>query len=123
MKKILCVIFILNTYLLYAIGANICVGIQNKQTNYYKHPDFYITLNIWQDIYKLRIYGSIENEFSHIGDLRFRPQQDYYTIGASYDFSFAKIKLEHACYHPVMSWYRVEGINGGYTKFEVTIGD
>lgn len=108
---------------LYSVDSSVVVGIQHKTTDYFNHAELYIKINVWQDIYNLRIYGSFENEFSYIDRLVFRPKQDYYTIGASYDFSFAKIKLEHACYHPVMSWYRVEGINGGYTKFEVTIGD
>lgn len=43
------------------------------------------------------------------------------SVGASYDFDFATIRLEHMCMHPVVSQSSWSGLQGGYTKFEVQL--
>lgn len=47
------------------------------------------------------------------------PNQDYFTIGASYHFDNVSFKLEHMCQHPVDS---INGLHGGYNKVQITIG-
>jgi hypothetical protein len=106
---------------LYSIDSDVTFGYQYKKTDNFNHAEFYIRLNVWQDIGGLRLYGGIENEFSYIDKLMFAPRQDYYIIGASYAFDFVRLKLEHSCYHPVTTWGITNGINGGYTKFEVML--
>ena len=120
MKKILLIV-LFSTSLLYAIDVNVTFGYQYKLTNYHIHSPMYITLNIWQNINNLTIYGEYTNEFFHRNKLRFVPTQDFYTVGMKYKFTYMELKLEHQCYHPVTTWGITNGINGGYTKFEVKL--
>ena len=45
------------------------------------------------------------------------------SVGASYDFDFATIRLEHMSMHPVVSRSSWNGLQDGCTKFEIMIGD
>ena len=37
--------------------------------------------------------------------------------------AFIIIRAEHMCMHPVVSSNQWDGLQGGYTKFEIQIGD
>ncbi len=124
MKKLL-VMSIMATLLFYlpAITPYITFGIQDSNVGSYQQGQFYIDITLTQPIGNLNIYGNYRNEMnlSRIQPLRFAPTQDYYTVGASYSFPFATIRLEHMCMHPVVSQSSWSGLQGGYTKFEVQL--
>lgn len=126
MKKLL-VMSIMATLLFYlpAITPSITFGVQDSNVASYYLGKFYVDITLTQPIGNLSLYGNYRNEmnFSSWQPLRFAPTQDYYTVGASYNFEFATIRLEHMCMHPVVSQGKWSGLQGGYTKFEVTIGD
>lgn len=105
---------------LFAIETSLTLGYQLKLTNYHVHDPIYISIDLWQDIGDLTLYGNYTNEMSKsLDSWMFAPSQDYFTVGATYDFQAFKITAEHMCQHSVDD----KGIGGGYTKFEITIGD
>jgi hypothetical protein len=123
MKKLIVFISILLLSIsLFAIDTSLTLGYQHKITNYHVHDPIYISIDLWQDIGDLRLYGNYTNEMSKsLDSWMFSPSQDYYTVGASYTFPFATIRLEHMCMHPVVSQSSWSGLQGGYTKFEVQL--
>lgn len=127
MKKALCMLFILLMllYPCFAMHTSIKIGMQESRISYYQQGEYYIDITLTQLIGELSLYGNYRNEmnFAQWKPFRFAPVQDYYTVGASYDFEFATIRLEHMCMHPVVSQSKWNGLQGGYTKFEITIGD
>ena len=109
---------------IFAIDTSLTLGYQTKNTNYHIHDPIYISIDLWQDIGNLRLYGNYTNEMSKsLDSWMFSPSQDYYTVGASYTFPFATIRLEHMCMHPVVSQSSWSGLQGGYTRFEIQLGD
>ena len=125
MKKLLSFIAILLLSIsLFAIDTSLTLGYQHKITNYHVHDPIYISINLWQDIGNLRLYGNYTNEMSKSFDYwMFAPSQDYFTVGATYDFQAFRFSAEHMCQHSVVSGGVNNGLSGGYTKFEITIGD
>lgn len=124
MKKLL-VMSIMATLLFYlpAITPSLTFGIQDSNVASYHLGKFYVDITLTQPIGNLSLYGNYRNEmnFSSWQPLRFAPTQDYYTVGASYAFQFATIRLEHMCMHPVVSQSSWSGLQGGYTKLEVQL--
>lgn len=125
MKKLIVFLSILLLSIsLFAIDTSLTLGYQSKNTNYHIHDPIYISIDLWQDIGDFRIYGNYTNEMSrNTESWTFFPSQDYFIIGATYDFQAFKITAEHMCAHPVISGLWSNGLRGGYTKFEITIGD
>ena len=122
MKKLTALLAILLLSVsLFAIDTSVSLGYQERYTNSFEHAPYYISIDLWQDFNDLKIYGNYTNEFKDTDSWMFAPTQDYYTVGVSYDFGAIKLSAEHMCYHPVMSNWVVNGIQGGYTKLEVTI--
>ena len=122
MRKIFTLIVILSICLsLSAIDTSVSLGYQERYTNTFTHSPYYISIDLWQDFSDLKIYGNYTNEFKDTDSWTFAPTQDYFTVGVSYDFGAIKLSAEHMCQHPVMSNWVVNGIQGGYTKLEVTI--
>jgi S-adenosylmethionine synthetase len=106
-----------------AVEAGITLGYQKKKTNDFLHAPYYVSIDLYQDIGDLRLYGKYSNEMKKsVSTFMFVPFQDYFTIGASYQIKQITFCLEHMCQHPVVSKDLYEGISGGYTKFEVRIG-
>lgn len=123
MKKIVLIILLLSTMLsLYSINTSITLGYQERYTNDIIHAPIYISIDVSQDIGAFKLYGKYTNEMSKSADSwMFSPTQDYYMVGAEYDFDIFVLRAEHMCMHPVVSsgsWY---GLQGGYTRFEVQI--
>lgn len=124
MKKILALIAILLISIsVYAIDTSLTFGYQDKNTGAHIHDPIYISIDVWQDFGYMRLYGNYTNEMSKTASYTFAPSQDYYTVGLSYTFPFATIRLEHMCMHPVVSRSKWDGLQGGYTRFEITLGD
>lgn len=125
MKKYMFVLILFISFNLHAITPSIIFGIQDSTVASYKQGQFYIDITITQPIGNLNIYGNYRNEmnFAQWKPFRFAPVQDYYTVGASYDFDFATVRLEHMCMHPVVSQSSWSGLQGGYTRFEIQLGD
>ena len=123
MKKLLLLTIISLLFSLYAITPNVIFGVQDYTLNGREQGKFYVDITLTQPIGNLSLYGNYRNEmdFSRWKPFRFKPKQDYYTVGASYDFDFATVRLEHMCTHPVVSQSRWSGLQGGYTKFEVQL--
>ena len=123
MKKYMFVLILFISFTLHAITPSITFGIQDSTVGSYKQGQFYIDITLTQPIGNLSIYGNYRNEMnlSRLQPLRFAPTQDYYTVGASYTFPFATVRLEHMCMHPVVSHSQWSGLQGGYTKFEVQL--
>jgi hypothetical protein len=123
MKKYMLVLILFISFTLPAITPSVTFGIQNSIINLKQQGQFYIDITLIQPIGNLSIYGNYRNEMnlSRLQPLRFAPTQDYYTVGASYTFPFATIRLEHMCMHPVVSQSSWSGLQGGYTKFEVQL--
>ena len=126
MKKvclILC-IFGLSISSIFAIDTSLTLGYQEKITGYHIHDPIYVSIDIWQDIGDLRLYGNYTNEMRNsLDSWMFAPSQDYFTVGATYDFQAFRITAEHMCQHSVVSGGVNKGLSGGYTKFEITIGE
>ena len=122
-KNIVCILVICALNTLPAITPSITFGIQDGNVGSYRLGQFYIDITLIQPIGNLSIYGKYRNEMnlSRLQPIRFAPTQDYYTVGASYTFPFATIRLEHMCMHPVVSQSSWSGLQGGYTKFEVQL--
>ncbi len=122
-KNIACILVICALHTLPAITTSLTFGIQDGNVGSYRLGQFYIDITLIQPIGNLSIYGNYRNEMnlSQLQPIRFAPTQDYYTVGASYDFDFATIRLEHMCMHPVVSQSSWSGLQGGYTKFEVQL--
>ena len=120
-KNIVCILVICALNTLPAITPSITFGIQDSNVGSYRLGQFYIDITLTQPIGNLNIYGNYRNEMnlSQLHPIRFAPTQDYYTVGALYDFDFATIRLEHMCMHPVVSNNKWDGLQGGYTRFEV----
>ena len=124
MKKILAVIAILLVSIsIYAIDTSLTFGYQDKNTGAHIHDPIYISIDLWQDFGDMRLYGNYTNEMSKTASYTFAPSQDYFTIGITYDFKIFQITAEHMCQHPVVSHYDWGGLHGGYTRFEITLGD
>ena len=125
MKKIIiCIIVLLVSFSLFAIGTSLTLGYQSKNTNYHIHDPIYISIDLWQDIGDLKLYGNYTNEMSrNTESWTFFPSQDYFIVGATYDFTAFRITAEHMCQHSVSNEGSTRGIVGSYTKFEITIGD
>lgn len=125
MKKYLFILILFISSTLPAITPSLTFGIQDGNVGYHHLGKFYVDITLTQPIGNLSLYGNYRNEMnlSRIKPLRFEPTQDYYTVGASYDFEFATIRLEHMCMHPVVSQGKWSGLQGGYTRFEITLGD
>lgn len=122
MKKLLMTILILfMSAQVFALSSAIAVGYQEKYTNTHTHDPIYISIDVWQDFNDLQIYGNYTNEMKKWESFMFYPSQDYYTVGVKYKIECFEIKLEHQCYHPVVAYNKDNGINGGYTKVEVTL--
>jgi hypothetical protein len=123
MKKYMLVLILFISFTLPAITPSVTFGIQNSIINLKQQGQFYIDITLIQPIGNLSLYGNYRNEMnlSRLQPLRFSPTQDYYTVGASYTFQFATIRLEHMCKHPVVSQSSWSGLQGGYTKFEVQL--
>lgn len=124
-KNIVCILIICALNTLPAITPSITFGVQDSNVASYHLGKFYVDITLTQPIGNLSLYGNYRNEmnFSRWQPLRFAPTQDYYTVGASYGFEFATIRLEHMCMHPVVSQGKWFGLQGGYTRFEITLGD
>ena len=125
MKKLLSFIAILLLSIsLFAIDTSLTLGYQEKITGSHIHDPIYISIDLWQDIGDFRLYGNYTNEMSKLEtSWMFAPSQDYFTVGATYDFQAFRITAEHMCQHSVVSGGVNKGLSGGYTKFEITIGD
>ena len=109
---------------LFAIETSLTLGYQLKLTNYHVHDPIYISIDLWQDIGDLTLYGNYTNEMSKSTDSwMLSPSQDYYMVGAEYDFDIFVLRAEHMCMHPVVSQSSWSGLQGGYTRFEITLGD
>jgi hypothetical protein len=123
MKKLLLLTIISLLFSLYAITPSVIFGAQKYNINGIIQGQFYVDITLTHPIGNLSLYGNYRNEmdFSTWEPFRFKPKQDFYTVGASYDFDFATIRLEHMCMHPVVSQSRWSGLQGGYTRFEVQI--
>ncbi len=123
MLKMLLIQYILCFFMLPAITPSITFGVQDSNVASYHLGKFYVDITLTQPIGNLSLYGNYRNEMnlSRIQPFRFAPTQDYYTVGASYVFPFATIRLEHMCMHPVVSQSSWSGLQGGYTKFEVQL--
>lgn len=125
--KLFCITFVLSVLSspLFAIVSDIKIGLQDSSISHYQQGNFYIDITLMQPIGNLSIYGNYRNEMnkSSLSTFFFSPVQDYYTVGASYTFPFATIRLEHMCMHPVVSHSYWNGLQGGYTRFEIQIGD
>jgi hypothetical protein len=123
MKKLLLITIMTLLFVVYAITPNITFGTQKYNINGIEQGQFYVDITLTQPIGNLSLYGNYRNEmdFSRWQPFRFKPTQDFYTVGASYSFPFATIRLEHMCTHPVVSQSRWSGLQGGYTRFEVQI--
>ena len=121
MKKLTVFISVLLvSFSLFAIDTSLTFGYQDKNTNNHIHDPIYVSIDLWQDIGDFRIYGNYTNEMSRYKtSWMFSPSQDYFIVGATYDFKAFKITAEHMCQHSVDN----KGIIGDYTKFEITIGD
>lgn len=124
-KNIVCILIICALNTLPAITPSITFGVQDSNVASYHLGKFYVDITLTQPIGNLSLYSNYRNEMnlSRIQPLRFEPTQDYYTVGASYDFEFATIRVEHMCMHPVVSGSQWDGLQGGYTRFEITLGD
>jgi hypothetical protein len=125
MKKYMFVLILFISFTLPAITPSITFGIQDSTVGSYTQGQFYIDITLTQPIGNLNIYGNYRNEMnlSRLQPLRFAPKQDYFTVGASYDTGFVTIRAEHMCMHPVISQSSWSGLQGGYTRFEITLGD
>ena len=125
MKKILLICVLCLISYAYSISTSAEFGIQDSYIENKKQGNFYVVITLTQPIGNLSLYGKYRNEMnlSHWQPLRFAPKQDYFTVGASYDFGFATIRAEHMCMHPVVSNNKWDGLQGGYTRFEITLGD
>lgn len=125
MNKLILSIIISLLFSLYAITPSVTFGVQDYNINGRIQGRYYVDINLMQDIGDLSIYGNYRNEmdFAHWQPLRFAPKQDYFTVGASYDMGFATIRAEHMCMHPVVSQSSWSGLQGGCTRFEITLGD
>jgi hypothetical protein len=125
MKKftLLIIIYLIAIVRVYSVSTVVILGTQYALTEDYTHGEYYLDITLTQDIGNLSIYGNYRNEmdFGQWKPLGFLPEQDFYTVGASYDFDFATIRLEHMCMHPVVSRSHWSGLQGGYTRFEVQI--
>lgn len=124
MKKIIALLAILlASTSLFALDCNLSLGYQEKYTDYHNHDPIYVSINLWQDFNGLRLYSNYTNEMSKSeNSVYFSPSQDYFTVGASYSFDCITLSVEHMCQHPVISNYNWSGVQGGYTKVQVTIG-
>jgi len=125
-KIILCIFMcIAIMFDIYAISTTVTLGTHYAFTNDYMHGKYYVDITLTKNISDLSIYGNYRNEmdFGQWKPLGFLPKQDFYTVGASYDFDFMVIRLEHMCMHPVVSQSSWSGLQGGYTRFEITLGD
>lgn len=122
-KNIVCILVICALNTLPAITPSLTFGIQDGNVASYHLGKFYVDISLTQPIGNLSLYGNYRNEmdFSTLQPFRFKPKQDFYTVGASYDFDFMVIRLEHMCMHPVVSQSSWSGLQGGYTKFEVQL--
>jgi hypothetical protein len=125
MRKIIIVVVMTSIFSLYAITPTVTIGVQNGIIANMEQGNFYVDITLIQPIGNLNLYGNYRNEmdFSRWKPLRFAPKQDYFTVGASYDMGFATIRAEHMCMHPVVSNSYWNGLQGGYTRFEIQIGD
>ena len=125
MKKLTILLSILFLSIsLFAIDTSLTLGYQEKITGSHIHDPIYVSIDLWQDIGDFRIYGNYTNEMSKSEtSWMFAPSQDYFTVGATYDFQAFRITAEHMCQHSVVSGGVNKGLSGGYTKFQVTIGD
>ena len=109
---------------IFAIDTSLTLGYQEKITGSHIHDHIYVSIDLWQDIGDLTLYGTYTNEMSKSEtSWMFAPSQDYFTVGATYYFQAFKITAEHMCQHSVVSGGINKGLSGGYTKFEITIGD
>ena len=123
MKKLLFVfIFVLLTSTLFALDGKVGFGWQDKYTYLHHHDPYYVKLSVWQDIWRIQLYGEYVNEFHKSPTtMSFRPSQDYYTVGAVLELEPFTLTVEHQCYHPVICWHETSsGLNGGYTKVEIS---
>jgi hypothetical protein len=122
MTKKLLLITILSLFsVLYAVTPSLIVGAQEYNINGFYQGEYYVDITLTQNFGDLSLYGNYRNEMDFKQWLAFTPRQDYYIVGASYALPFATIRIEHMCMHPVVSGYRWEGLQGGYTRFEVQI--
>lgn len=123
MKKLLLISIMSLLFSLSAITPSVTFGVQDYNINGRIQGEYYVDIALSQDIGDLSIYGNYRNEmdFGQWKPLRFIPKQDFYTVGASYDLGFAIVRAEHMCVHPVVSRYKWDGLQGGYTRFEVQI--
>jgi len=125
MKKLAITILLLTvTIPVFALNSSLALGYQEKISTYHEYDPLYVSIDLWQDFNNLRLYGNYTNEMSKsIMGWQFSPSQDYFTVGASYDFNVFEIKAEHMCQHSVVSGGVDKGVSGGYTKIEIKIGD
>ena len=109
---------------LFAIDTSLTLGYQSKNTDGHIHDPIYVVIDVWQDIGDLTLYGNYTNEMrKSLDSWMFAPSQDYFTVGATYDFQTFRITAEHMCQHSVVSGGVNKGLSGGYTRFEITLGD
>lgn len=109
---------------LFALDSSLTLGYQQKISSYHTYDPLYMSVNLWQDIGDLRLYGTYTNEMrKSIISWGFSPSQDYFTVGASYTFEQITLRIEHQCAHPVVPYSRYGGIDSGYNKIEITVGD
>lgn len=125
MKKIFLITILSLVSVIYAVTPRVILGTQYAITGDYIHGQYYVDITLTQDIGDLSIYGNYRNEmdFSRWEPFRFAPKQDFYTVGVSYDFKAFIVRAEHMCMHPVVSQGKWSGLQGGYTRFEITLGD
>lgn len=122
MKKVLIVLIVLMIFTVFAVDCNVTFGYQKAQVLDYKKAPIYIDINIWQDFNNLQIYGNYRNEMYQISLPSYYPVQDYFKVGAILKFNQISFKLEHQCFHPVVCYNYLDGIDGYYTKFEIRLG-
>ena len=126
MRKLLIIVLLLClSFPLFSIDARISLGWQDKYTYLHHHDPYYVKLSVWQDIWRIRLYGEYVNEFHKSpSSMFFWPTQDYYTVGATLEIDPFTLTVEHQCYHPVICWHETSsGLNGGYTKVEISFGN
>lgn len=49
---------------LFALDCNLSLGYQEKYTNAFVHAPIYVSINLWQDLGNLQLYGNYINEMN-----------------------------------------------------------
>ena len=125
MKRIFLIVVILVIgFSIFAINSTVAIGYQQKITMNHLHSPYYVSIDLWQDLGEFTLYGNYKTEMQ-FGYIHWYlcPNQDYATIGLSYDFQIFEMSIEHCSQHPVLNSNNDMGIGGGYTTIELKIGN